>query len=225
MLRKKTVIPADWDLLLPMVVFAYNSAPHDATGESPFYLSHAMDPHYPSNVIPQDGVTFNHFDADDYKYELLAGVRLAQECATELNEKYKQKMKDAYDKRHKAYPQKPPRVGDRVFLKLPREKCAQKFPKLCEPWGGPYRVIETSENSALLSHINEKDEPIRVPFDLLVLLPPEIGNTPLETKTKRVERRQAKVNYVSCRVTVEGNDNSPLGFFLPMPWTTAWTGR
>uniref|UniRef100_A0A7I4Z4J9 Integrase catalytic domain-containing protein n=1 Tax=Haemonchus contortus TaxID=6289 RepID=A0A7I4Z4J9_HAECO len=226
MLKKKTIIPSDWDLLLPIVEFAYNSSPHDATEESPFYLLHAMDPHYLSNVIPRDGVTFNHFDADDYKYELLAGTRLAQECATELDGKYKQKMKEAYDKRHKKYPQKTPRVGDRAFLKVPKEKCAQKFPKLCESWGGPYRVMEISENSALLSHINGKDGPIRAPFDSLIALPPQIGNTPLETKTKRVERRQAKVNPVSCSVTVEGNDdNSPLGFFFSLPWTTAWTRR
>lgn len=129
MLRKKTIIPADWDLLLPMVVFAYNAAPHDATGESPLYLLHAMDPNYPSNVIPNDKLSFNHVATDDYKHELLAGIRLAQDCARELSEGYKHKMKKIYDARHKVNPQKLPKIGDRVFLKLPTEKASRKFPK------------------------------------------------------------------------------------------------
>ncbi|EYC05726.1 hypothetical protein Y032_0080g1333 [Ancylostoma ceylanicum] len=218
MLRKKTVIPADWDLLLPMVVFAYNSCPHDATGESPFYLLHAFDPNYPSKVIPQDKLSFNHFDVDDYKHELLAGIQLAQDCSRELNEKYKKRMKAAYDKRNNVDARKLPKTGDRVLLKLPRERANKNFPKLCEPWGGPYRVIETSDNSALISNINEKEEPIRIPFDALVVVPNEVEHVQLKSKTKRVKRRQAVSKSIYCRATVHGDgDTAPLGLFFCCP--------
>ena len=141
---------------------------------APFYLLHAFDPNYPSKFIPQDELTFNHIDADEYKYELLAGIKLAQDCSRDINEKYKQRMKEAYDKRNRVDLEKLPRTGDRVFLKLPREKANKQYPKLCEPWGGPYRVVETSDNSALITHINEKEEPLRVPLDTLIVLPEEI---------------------------------------------------
>ncbi|KAK6017264.1 hypothetical protein OSTOST_17217, partial [Ostertagia ostertagi] len=186
-------------LLLPMVVFAYNSSPHDAIGESPFYLLHAFDPNCPSN------------------HELLAGIQLAQECTKALNDKYKTHMKNEYDKRNKIDVDKLPKVGDRVFLKLPREKAGKKYPKLSEPWGGPYRVIETSENSALISNINEKEEPIRIPFDALIVVPIEVENSVRTTRTKRKRRRQANSNHVVCRATADGVDTSPLGLFFRCP--------
>lgn len=65
MLKKKTTVPADWDILLPTVVYAYNMAPHEATGESPFYILHAFDPGYPSKVIPKEKLSFNCIDYDD----------------------------------------------------------------------------------------------------------------------------------------------------------------
>ncbi|KAL6723720.1 hypothetical protein Aduo_018696 [Ancylostoma duodenale] len=83
MLRKKTVIPADWDMLLPMVVFAYNSSPHSSTGESPFFLLHAFDPHYPSKVIPREELSPYQVDIDNYKTQFLNGLnsqRSAADC-------------------------------------------------------------------------------------------------------------------------------------------------
>ncbi|KAL6738186.1 hypothetical protein Aduo_011760 [Ancylostoma duodenale] len=112
MLKKKTVVPAQWDVLLPMVVFAYNSAPHEAVGESPFYMLHAFDPNYPSNEIPGEHLSWNHIDFDDYKYELMAGINHISECAKELNENYKENMKQKYDARNKVDPNKLPKGYD-----------------------------------------------------------------------------------------------------------------
>ncbi|KAL6733094.1 hypothetical protein Aduo_003776 [Ancylostoma duodenale] len=70
MFRKQTVIPAEWDILLPMVVFAYNVAPHEVTGDRSFYILHAFDPNWPAKEDPQDKLCWNHMDFDDYKYEL-----------------------------------------------------------------------------------------------------------------------------------------------------------
>ncbi|EYC37336.1 hypothetical protein Y032_0802g2426 [Ancylostoma ceylanicum] len=222
MLRKKTVIPADWDLLLPMVAFAYNSSPHDAIGESPFYMLHAFDPNQPSDVIPADQLALHHMDLDDYKHELLAAIKLGQECAKEINEKYTQKMKETYDRRNKVDESRLPRVGDRVYVKLPREKTSRQYPKLCDPWGGPYRVIETSNNSALLASINENIDPIRVQHDMLIVLPPEIDDTPVQTKTRRKSRQKlvkiARVNRICFRSRPGSDgDTSSLSIFFKCP--------
>ncbi|KIH45387.1 hypothetical protein ANCDUO_24572, partial [Ancylostoma duodenale] len=130
------------------------------------------------------------------------------------------KMKERYDKQNNVDMRELPKVGDRVYVKLPREKYSQKFPKLHNEWGGPYRVIETSENSALLAHIYDDVEPIRIQHDVLIIIPKEVREAPTQTKTKRVKRRakqnmSLRTNVVSCRATVDHDgDTSPLGMFF-----------
>ncbi|VDO11451.1 unnamed protein product [Haemonchus placei] len=99
MLKKKTVVPAEWDRILPAVVYAYNASPHSATGESPHFLVYGRDPQYPSSVIPREHLSSYQVNYDDYKTELLAGLKLARECISERAEKYRTAMKNSYDKR------------------------------------------------------------------------------------------------------------------------------
>lgn len=42
-----------------------NSAPHEATGDSPFYILHAFDPHGPLREVPQENLSWNHIECDD----------------------------------------------------------------------------------------------------------------------------------------------------------------
>ncbi|EYC28685.1 hypothetical protein Y032_0007g3355 [Ancylostoma ceylanicum] len=227
MLKKKTVIPAQWDILLPMVVFAYNSAPHEAIGDSPFYMLHAFDPNQPSNEIPSESLSWNHVDFDDYKYELLTSIQHLRDCSRGMSEEYRNSMKQRYDARNKVEPSKLPRVGDRVYVRLPGEKNKSKHPKLVDCWSGPFRVIEVSENSALLSNIAKNEDPIRIQHDMVMKVPHELDDTPIETKTKRVKRgRKANklktpLTSACCRATTSrdpaASDNSALGLFFTCP--------
>ncbi|EYB80922.1 hypothetical protein Y032_0397g711 [Ancylostoma ceylanicum] len=139
-------------------------------------------------------------------------------------------MKERYDKQNSVDMRKLRKVGDRVYVKLPREKSSQKFPKLHNEWGGPHRVIETSENSALLAHIYDDVEPIRIQHDMLIIIPKEVREAPTQTKTKQVKRRakqnkSPRTNVVFCRATVDHDgDTSPLGMFFTCSGRTRENG-
>ncbi|PIO64184.1 integrase core domain protein [Teladorsagia circumcincta] len=83
MLQKTTVVPSEWDKILPQVVYAYNATPHDVTRESPHFLLYGHDPHYPSDVMPTTELSPNLVDYDQYKTEFLNGLKLARECIDE----------------------------------------------------------------------------------------------------------------------------------------------
>lgn len=81
--------PGNWDLVLPMPEFAYNSAVHRITGKSPFMTVHGMPPCQPVDLvsIPHDSRP-SEFASDFAKHmrELHAEVR--QNIAL-CNENYK----------------------------------------------------------------------------------------------------------------------------------------
>ncbi|EYC04907.1 hypothetical protein Y032_0085g1856 [Ancylostoma ceylanicum] len=157
-LKKKVQFPDYWDVMLPHAVYAYNVTPHSATGESPFFLLHGFDPVTPSDVIPESIVTPYQIDLDDYRTELMRGMQLIREEVKEYACRYREKMKNVYDSRHRVDDDKAPKVGERVFMKLSTERRKGKHPKLTCEWEGPYRVLESSENSALITKIGVDDK-------------------------------------------------------------------
>jgi hypothetical protein len=188
MLRKKTEVHCEWDNVLPHAVFAYNISPHEATGESPFFLLHGYDAAFPSKEIPRRLLSPAHFVLEGYKYEKMAALKLARECVTERVERYNEKMKRYYDKNKKVDKCVRVAVGDRVFVRLPREKASAAFPKLTIDLSGPFRVLEFSENSVLVHEIGSKKEPIRIPFDEIVRVPEWFDDTPIKVATSRGRR-------------------------------------
>jgi transposase InsO family protein len=188
MLRKKTEVHCEWDTVLPHAVFAYNISPHEATGESPFFLLHGYDAIFPSNEIPRRLLSPAHFVLEGYKYEKLAAVKLARECVNERVERYNEKMKKYYDRKKKVEKCVKATVGDRVFVRLPREKASAAFPKLTIDLSGPFRVLEASENSVLVHEIGTKKEPLRIPLDEIVRVPDSFDDTPIKVVTSRGRR-------------------------------------
>ncbi|EYC42134.1 hypothetical protein Y032_0541g3182 [Ancylostoma ceylanicum] len=195
MLRRSTVVPAEWDVRLPFCMMAYNMTPHRSTGESPYFILHGMDPNYPSAVIPNGGVSWYSMDKslDDYKSQLLQAIAETHDRVKEYNERVRESMKRAYDERNKVDFRKHPKVGDRVYLLSPNEKAMNVHPKLVCEWSGPYRVLETSQNSALITRMGENSEPVRVQFDVLRVVPACISDEPIDTKTTRGKRGRKPV--------------------------------
>ncbi|EYC17924.1 hypothetical protein Y032_0029g1961 [Ancylostoma ceylanicum] len=178
MLKKKTVTPTEWDRILPSVVYAYNASPHAATAESPHFLVYGHDPKYPSEIIPREHLSPYHVDYDNYKTEFLSGLTLARACIAEHAEKYRATMKQQYDRCMKTAASQVFNTGDRVYMTVPSEKGKSTHPKLAFDWRGPYRVLEASSNSALITRIGANEEPARVQFDHLVKVPAGIDDTP-----------------------------------------------
>ncbi|EYC34832.1 hypothetical protein Y032_1367g3848, partial [Ancylostoma ceylanicum] len=200
-LKKKIENPDNWDVMLPNVVYAYNVTPHEATGESPFFLLHGFDPFIPSSLIPDGEVTKYQIDLDDYKTELLRGMQLVREHVNENMEAYRERMKNRYNAGHDVDVMKLPRVGGRVFMKLPVEKRKSKHPKLTYDWDGPFRVLEVGDTSALISRIGTNEDPLRIQMDLLRVCPEELSSEPVKPMTRRRRRRVRKV--AAMRVKAE----------------------
>ncbi|KAK6009174.1 integrase core domain protein [Ostertagia ostertagi] len=191
MLRKKVSAPTEWDTMLPFCVFAYNTTTHESTGESPFYLLHGFDPYVPWKTVPPNEISNYAVDFESYTQEVAAATKIARDYARKANDKMRHKMKIAYD-RDKQVCLKTPKVGDRVYMKVPTEKQSSRNPKLVNPWEGPYRVLDISNNSALITLIDGSREAVRVPFDMLLKLPMGVSNEALRTSKTRGKRGRPK---------------------------------
>ena len=124
----------DWDRLLPLMTYAYNSATSSRTGTSPFFLMFGREPrpiHDGSLMTHQLNPTgdFNAFFAD-----LPMSLRLAWKLAEDTSIAQKEKDKRAYDKKTKPVPFQ---VGDWVLVYQP----ALKNSKLASPYEGPGKII------------------------------------------------------------------------------------
>ncbi|XGW09034.1 hypothetical protein V3C99_011385 [Haemonchus contortus] len=213
MLKKKVEEPDKWDMMLPHVVYAYNVTPHEATGESPFFILHGIDPVIPSSTMPGADVSKYKVFVDDYRTDLLNGLQLIREEVRAKNENYRAKMKEVYDKRKNVDVLSLPAVGGRVFMKLPREKSRGKHPKLTIDWDGPYRVLQTDETSALITKIGSNEEAIKVQYDLLLTCPDEIPNEQMSGKTKR--KRVKRVSKISVSTPQFAHFRKELEFDVP----------
>ncbi|EYB85938.1 hypothetical protein Y032_0288g1488 [Ancylostoma ceylanicum] len=152
MLRKKAHATTEWDKILPACVFAYNNTTaHESTGESPFFILHRFDTHVPWDAAESEGSKYA-VDIDSYVQELAIATQIARQYAQEVNKKMRNRMKSVYD-HDKRVCVEPSKVGERVYMMIPSEKQSSRDPKLVNPWEGPSRVLETSDNSAIVTLI------------------------------------------------------------------------
>uniref|UniRef100_A0A7I5E5B3 RNA-directed DNA polymerase n=1 Tax=Haemonchus contortus TaxID=6289 RepID=A0A7I5E5B3_HAECO len=207
MLRKSTTVPTDWDVRLPFCMMAYNMTPHSATGESPYFILHGRDPNFPSDIIPRMEQSQYMVDTpiDDYRSDLLQGIEEVHARVRDHNNRVRESMKRMYDEKNKVNANRHPKIGDRVYVQSPKEKGKSSHPKLVSEWAGPFRVIEVSENSALVTRIGENSEPMRIQFDMLKVVPECISDERIDTQTSRGKRGRKKAvqQARSCKLTTE----------------------
>lgn len=106
------------------------------------FLLHGFDPYVPWEVTPEGALSAYQLDWDDYNPELFRGMQLIRTEVREYADRYQERMKSYFDAHHVVEKERLPKVVFRVFMKLTRERCQKRHPKLSEEWYGPFRVIE-----------------------------------------------------------------------------------
>uniref|UniRef100_A0A8R1DE69 Integrase n=1 Tax=Caenorhabditis japonica TaxID=281687 RepID=A0A8R1DE69_CAEJA len=202
-LKKITIIPAEWDEKLPYAVFAYNACKHDATGESPHFIMYGRDVRIPMKEDLDEQIGKYQVDLDEYKYRHVEQMKIAQEEARKQVRKEQQDAKKWFDENNQVGKIKFPVVGDRVLVKILAEKLGATNPKLVNEWQGPYRILATSKNSAEVVQVMGGEKKMWVPWEQLRAVPKEMPEAQWETKANR-GRRCAKIGVATNSVQRSG---------------------
>lgn len=123
----------NWDEVLPFVTYAYNTAQHETTGYSPFFLLYARPPRYTLDTIFP-------FGSHDYACiaETLCRAEEARRIARLRTLASQKQYKSRYDSRHRQVTYEP---GDLVWLWTPVRKRGL-CQKLLADYVGPFIVLE-----------------------------------------------------------------------------------
>lgn len=143
----------DWDLILPFVTFAYNTATQTTTGFSPYFLLYGRHPsHTVDTLLPYQP------DASEC-VPVSTAARHAEECrklARHFTTAEQQRQKRLHDA-HCEQPVFSP--GDLVWLSVPAHAPGLSS-KLLPRFDGPYRIVQRT------SAVNYLIEPLTPPSDL-----------------------------------------------------------
>lgn len=124
----------DWDTILPVVTFAYNTARQDTTGFTPFFLLHGREAETTMDTL----FPFQPDDTqDDYVKQLITRVEEARQLARIRTLAAQEKDRQRYDDKHRPVAYSP---GDLVWIFTPVRKVGLSE-KLLKRYFGPYRVI------------------------------------------------------------------------------------
>ncbi|MCO5587137.1 hypothetical protein L7F22_041084 [Adiantum nelumboides] len=125
---------ASWEEYLPLVEFAYNNAPHSATGMTPFQAAYGHTALVPTNFVLQHKVAL----ADQLVQEMQDILVQVRDKLIHVQQKY-QKQANKH-RRHAEFNE-----GDMVLLYVAshRYKTVKSvFPKLRPRFYGPFRIIK-----------------------------------------------------------------------------------
>ena len=123
-----------WDTMLPIAIFAYNTAFHRSLQDSPFFLMYLRDPCFPFEIMKEEKAWYN---IDDYKQEMATkDSTIYARCQLYLEEA-KGMLQRKQNKRTKI---KIIEIGDRVYVRqIPRKGLRSKPQPV---YNGPFRVLD-----------------------------------------------------------------------------------
>ncbi|UYV79808.1 K02A2.6-like [Cordylochernes scorpioides] len=148
----ESVEQKDWDLILPYVTFAYNTAKQDTTGFTPFKLIHGREVETTVDTLfpnPHEDLQ------EDYNQKIASRVEETRQLARLETLKAQEKDKARYDSKHEAMDYN---VGDLVWIFIPIRKVGLSE-KLMKRYFGPYRV--TRKLSDVTFEVEPVDQPTR----------------------------------------------------------------
>jgi hypothetical protein len=171
---------SSWDVYLPLLVFAHNSATSASTGESPYYLLYGRDP-----ILPID-LLFGTLDVppfigmSQYAQDLTARLRAAFDRVS----KKQAEARSQYENHPIQSSAKNPLIfapGDQVLLYKPNSPKGV-HPKIWQRWVGPYRVLlSISPHVYQITPVNGRPAPENVHISRLkhyYTKPPSVPDDP-----------------------------------------------
>ncbi|UYV84530.1 K02A2.6-like, partial [Cordylochernes scorpioides] len=142
----------DWDVILPYVRFAYNTAKQDTTGFTPFKLIRGREAETTVDTLFPNP----HEDLQEvYSQKIASRVEETRQLARLETLKAQEKDKARYDSKHEAMDYN---VGDLVWIFIPKRKVGFSE-KLMKMYFGPYRV--TRKLSDVTFEVEPVDQPTR----------------------------------------------------------------
>ena len=142
----------NWDKNLRAVLFGYQSAPSDMTGESPFYLMYGRDPVTPCDVALISSCEMSASVAEN-RACVVKNIEIARHIAAQNIQRVQQKMKDLHDRFAEPTHFQ---LGDRVWVDTPKNRKGLSK-KLAHNWHGPFRIVEfLSPVHCILQAVNNR---------------------------------------------------------------------
>lgn len=131
----------DWDTMLSVVEYAINTAKHDSTGFSPFYLNHGYEPKNPMDHLQGVNIETVNDSSNDAAEKHVQRIKDAIEQAQANLRKAKEQQRLCYDLHRRDWQFK---VGDWAWLSTEnlKRKDAAGVRKLDPLWVGPFEITE-----------------------------------------------------------------------------------
>jgi len=128
---------ANWDEVLPSIIFAYNTRVHSTTGTAPFFMVTGRDARLPSDVIA--GLTRSSLrDALDDSMPFAEAMARVYESVRERLENASRKRKIAFDSKQLDVTFEPDNIVMVYSEEAHRKGESTKF---ISKWKGPFRIV------------------------------------------------------------------------------------
>lgn len=136
----------NWDLVVPLVMFAYRTTSQRSTDFKPFLLQTGREP-----ILPTDTslnlLNYDYKNITEYVFELRNNLQVAYSIASRNLQKAHSDNQEYYDRSHKPVHYN---VGDFAWLYvIPRPKANQSS-KFLHPWQGPVQIMQRMSRSNYL---------------------------------------------------------------------------
>ena len=131
----------DWDVQLPLLMFAYRTSMHETNGVTPFEMMFGREVVLPEHLMFNLPVSTEQVLQEGVEYVdyLKKRFQLVHQYVRQNAQKGMQRQKTGYDQKENT--RCVFRKGDHVWLYTPAVPKG-KSPKFHRPWQGPYQVLK-----------------------------------------------------------------------------------
>ena len=138
-------LQTDWDFQLPSLQFAYNTAKHSSTGETPFFLNYGRHPIVPAGLVGTPPTAGDHHQVPASE-EFIKELQVALSTAASSLERSVARQKRLADTRRQDQEYA---VGDMVLLSTANLSLPGNLTrKLAKLYDGPFQVLERVSQNA-----------------------------------------------------------------------------